>query len=134
MANEATSAADVAFAFGTPAISSWSLQCRTARAKEINSAEFVPCDGASGTALSVTPFTSTQSALATNDGAQPQLAVDLLGTAIREPFFEVVEPSDWTLDFGETGRAGVRMFLDELGRAGLAPACGAVDFVAPAAG
>jgi hypothetical protein len=39
--------------------------------------------------------------LATNDGAQPQLAIDLLGTAIREPFFEVLEPSDWTLDFGE---------------------------------
>lgn len=48
--------------------------------------------------------------LATNDGAQPQLAVELLGTAIREPYFEVVEPDDWTVDFGElrVGNSGER--------------------------
>lgn len=37
----------------------------------------------------------------TNDGGRPQLVVQLLGTAIREPFFQVVQPSDWRVDFGQ---------------------------------
>jgi 1,4-dihydroxy-6-naphthoate synthase len=35
----------------------------------------------------------------------------------------------WTLDFGATGRAAVRAFLDELAAAGVAPATPSVDFV-----
>lgn len=37
----------------------------------------------------------------TNDGGRPQLVVQLLGTAIQEPYFAVLQPSDWRLDFGQ---------------------------------
>ena len=35
----------------------------------------------------------------------------------------------WTLEFGETGRKAVRVFLSETHRAGLTPDAGAIDFV-----
>ncbi len=35
----------------------------------------------------------------------------------------------WTLDFGETGRAAVRAFLDRLAEAGLAPVAPSIDFI-----
>lgn len=37
----------------------------------------------------------------TNDGGRPQLVVELLGTAIQEPYFAILRPDDWRLDFGD---------------------------------
>jgi 1,4-dihydroxy-6-naphthoate synthase len=37
--------------------------------------------------------------------------------------------NDWTLDYGERGRAAVRRLLDEAHRAGVIPAPVAVEFV-----
>jgi hypothetical protein len=39
--------------------------------------------------------------IGTNDGGRPQLVVELLGTAIQHPFFAVLRPDNWRLDFGE---------------------------------
>ncbi len=48
--------------------------------------------------------------LPTNDGARPQLVVNLLGTSIQEPFFAVLQPTDWSVDFGQIriGNTGTR--------------------------
>jgi hypothetical protein len=37
----------------------------------------------------------------TNDGARPTLSVQLSGTAIEQPWFEISEPDSWTVDFGD---------------------------------
>lgn len=37
----------------------------------------------------------------TNDGARPQLSISLLGTSIQEPYFAVLQPTNWTVDFGQ---------------------------------
>lgn len=49
----------------------------------------------------------------TNDGARPQLAVTLRGTAIRDPFLSVEEPADWLVDFGNVrvGNTGTRQVV-----------------------
>jgi 1,4-dihydroxy-6-naphthoate synthase len=39
--------------------------------------------------------------------------------------------NQWTLDYGERGRAAVRKLLSEGARAGLVPDCGEIDFIAP---
>lgn len=39
--------------------------------------------------------------------------------------------NDWTLDYGEKGRAAVKKFLQEGIEAGLLPDCGEIDFVTP---
>lgn len=39
--------------------------------------------------------------------------------------------NQWTLDYGPVGREAVRRLLQEAADAGLVPACGSIDFVAP---
>ncbi len=39
--------------------------------------------------------------------------------------------NQWTLDYGRVGREAVRRLLQEAADAGLVPACGPIDFVAP---
>jgi hypothetical protein len=39
--------------------------------------------------------------MTTNDPLNPAIEVDLLGTAIRDPFFVIEEPADWNVDFGD---------------------------------
>lgn len=39
--------------------------------------------------------------------------------------------NQWTLDYGDTGRAAVRKLLSEGAAAGLLPACGEIDFIDP---
>lgn len=39
--------------------------------------------------------------VATNDGARPQLSVSVSGTAIASPWFQIEQPDDWLVDFGE---------------------------------
>jgi hypothetical protein len=39
--------------------------------------------------------------IGTNDGGRPLLVVELLGTAIQHPFFAVLRPDNWRLDFGQ---------------------------------
>jgi 1,4-dihydroxy-6-naphthoate synthase len=39
--------------------------------------------------------------------------------------------NQWTLDYGQVGRDAVRRLLQEAADAGLAPACGPIDFVEP---
>ena len=39
--------------------------------------------------------------------------------------------NDWTLDYGEKGRAAVNALLGEAAAAGITPACGEIDFVEP---
>lgn len=52
-----------------------------------------------------TPSTMTASFgalyFATNDGAHPQLAVQLKGTAISDPWYELVTPASFVADFGD---------------------------------
>jgi 1,4-dihydroxy-6-naphthoate synthase len=39
--------------------------------------------------------------------------------------------NDWTLDYGDKGRAAVQRLLDEASEAGLVPPCGEIDFIEP---
>jgi 1,4-dihydroxy-6-naphthoate synthase len=54
-------------------------------------------------------------------GMEDQLADRFVGMYVN----------DWTLDYGDTGRAAVRQFLREGIDAGLVPDCGEIDFIAP---
>jgi 1,4-dihydroxy-6-naphthoate synthase len=54
-------------------------------------------------------------------GMEDQLADRFVGMYVN----------DWTLDYGDDGRAAVRQFLKEGIDAGLVPDCGEVDFVEP---
>jgi|GEM_PF-814287 len=38
--------------------------------------------------------------IATNDGAIPQLTIPLKGTSLQAPYFEIVQPDNWLVDFG----------------------------------
>lgn len=49
-----------------------------------------------------------QVVIPTNDGAHPQVVVNLRGTAIRDPYLSVEEPTDWLVDFGEVRVGGDR--------------------------
>ena len=40
--------------------------------------------------------------------------------------------NEWTLDYGQTGRAAVQQFLSEAAAAQLVPDCGQIDFIQPA--
>jgi 1,4-dihydroxy-6-naphthoate synthase len=60
-------------------------------------------------------------ALGFGRGLDHKLADDFVGMYVNQ----------WTLDYGDRGRAAVRRLLGEAAKAGIVPDCGEVDFVEP---